>query len=49
MFLGKELGLSLEQVFELSLLELRLWGAYYSLEHKDKERSMKDGKRRHNR
>lgn len=49
MFIAKELGLTLEQAMDLTDLELRLWAGYYSLERKNRERAMKDGRRKHRR
>ena len=33
--LAKDLGLTLEQVFDMSLEEFQTWGAFYSWEHKE--------------
>jgi hypothetical protein len=41
MFLAKELGKSLEEIMEISNLEFVMWAAYYSLEKKQRERSMR--------
>jgi hypothetical protein len=49
MFIAKELGLTIEQALELSDLEFRMWIAYYRLEAKERERSMKHGRRRNSR
>ena len=49
MTLAKDLGRSLDEIMEMSTLEFRMWGAYYMLEYKDRERAMKNGsKRKHN-
>lgn len=39
--LGKDLGLTLEQVFEMSVEEFQTWAAFYSWENKEikKQRS----------
>lgn len=34
MFLAKELGKSLEEILDLSTLEVRMWAAFYSYEGK---------------
>jgi hypothetical protein len=39
--LGKDLGLTLEQVFDMSLEEFRTWAAFYTWEHKETEKQMK--------
>lgn len=36
--LGKDLGLTLEQVFEMTVDEFRTWAAFYSWEHKEIKR-----------
>lgn len=33
--LGKDLGLTLEQVFEMSVEEFQTWAAFYSWEQKE--------------
>ena len=33
--LGKDLGLTLEQVFEMSMEEFQTWAAFYSWESKE--------------
>lgn len=33
--LGKDLGLTLEQVFEMSVEEFKTWAAFYSWEQKE--------------
>lgn len=33
--LGKDLGLTLEQVFEMSVVEFQTWVAFYSWESKE--------------
>jgi hypothetical protein len=33
--LGKDLGLTLEQVFEMTVDEFQTWAAFYSWEHKE--------------
>jgi hypothetical protein len=49
MMVAEKLGLTLEQAMDLSHLELRLWAAYYSLQKKENERAMKNGRRKYNR
>jgi len=48
MFLAKELGRTLEEILDMTTLELRLWAAYYVLEKKDTERTMSRGNKRTN-
>ena len=43
MFLAKELGKSLEEIMELTVMEYRLWAAFYSNQHKEQEKVMRDG------
>ena len=33
--LGKDLGLTLEQVFDMTTIEFQTWAAFYSWEHKE--------------
>lgn len=49
MFIAKELHMSLEQVMELTTLELTMWAAFYSLEGKKRNARMKNDGRKHNR
>jgi hypothetical protein len=37
--LGKDLGLTLEQVFDMSTVEFRTWVAFYSWEHKEMKKA----------
>ena len=37
--LGKDLGLTLEQVFEMSVIEFQTWAAFYNLEAKEMKKS----------
>jgi hypothetical protein len=37
--LGKDLGLTLEQVFEMTVDEFRIWAAFYSWEHKETKKA----------
>jgi hypothetical protein len=40
--LGKDLGLTLEQVFEMTTIEFQTWAAFYNLEAKEyKKASLK--------
>lgn len=41
MFVARELGKSLEEVMEISTLELTLWAAFFQLEKKDTEKRMR--------
>jgi len=45
----KDLGLTLEQGMEMSVLEFKLWVAFYNLEQKEAKGQMQDGRRKHNR
>jgi hypothetical protein len=38
MFMARELGKSLEQLMEISTLELVMWAAFYRLERKEQEK-----------
>jgi len=38
--LGKDLGLTLEQVFELSTIEFQTWAAFYNWEIKEQQKAM---------
>lgn len=49
MFLAKELGKSLEEILEISTLELVLWAAYFGLETKESEKRMRANGRKHSR
>lgn len=49
MMLAENLGLTLEQVLELSTLEIRMWAAYYSNKRKEQERAMSRGRSKHRR
>ena len=37
--LGKDLGLTLEQVFDMSIEEFATWAAFYTWEHKEMKKS----------
>jgi hypothetical protein len=39
--LGKDLGLTLEQVFDMSVTEFQTWAAFYTWENKEMEKQMK--------
>jgi hypothetical protein len=42
--LGKDLGLTLEQVFNMTVDEFQTWAAFYSWEHKEmKKQSQRRG------
>lgn len=38
--LAKDLGLTLEQVFEMTTVEFQTWVAFYSWEHKENKKQM---------
>jgi hypothetical protein len=48
---AQDLGKSIEEVMELSVLELQIWMAYYKLQSDEKKGAMNDGRirPRHNR
>jgi hypothetical protein len=39
--LAKDLGLTLEQVFDMSVEEFQTWIAFYTWEHKEMDKQMK--------
>jgi len=41
MFLAKELGKTLEEIMEISTLELIMWAAFYQQEGKRREKTMR--------
>jgi len=41
MFLARELGKSLEEIMEISTLEMILWAAYYQLDKKEQDKRMR--------
>ena len=41
MFVARELGKSLEELMEISTLELSLWAAFFQLEKKEQEKRMR--------
>jgi hypothetical protein len=41
MFLAKELHKSLDEIMNLSSLELRMWAAFYTLEQKEQQKQQK--------
>ena len=43
MHIAKQLGKSLEEVMQLSVLELRLWSAYFKMEHDENRKAMNHG------
>lgn len=49
MFIAKELHMSLEQVMELSTLEMMMWAGFYNLEGKKRNARMKKNGSQHNR
>jgi len=50
MMVAEKLGRTLEEMMDMSSLELRLWAAYYQLKRKDEEGAMKKhGRRKHSR
>lgn len=38
--LGKDLGLTLEQVYDMSIEEFSTWAAFYSWEYKESKKQM---------
>ena len=46
MRLCRDLGLTLEQGMEMSVLEFKLWAAYYTLENKEQKKQEKRHGRR---
>jgi hypothetical protein len=42
--LGKDLGLTLEQVFEMSVEEFQTWAAFYNWEAKEMKKSSQRSK-----
>jgi len=49
MMVAKELGKSLEEVTQLSVLELQLWSAFFKLERDEQRKVMADGRSGKNR
>lgn len=50
LFVAKELGKSLEEVNEFSVLEMRMWAAFFQSQHKKQNDRMKgNGGHQHNR
>jgi|2_EtaG_2_1085320.scaffolds.fasta_scaffold116615_2 hypothetical protein len=47
MMIGETLGLSLEKVTKLSVLEIQLWSAYFDLKAKEQKRKYGDSQTRH--
>lgn len=37
--LGKDLGLTLEQVFEMTTLEFKIWASFYNWEAKENKKA----------
>jgi hypothetical protein len=46
MFLAKELHKSLEEILEMSTLELRMWAAFYKIERRKQDEAMMKNKTR---
>jgi hypothetical protein len=44
--LGKDLGLTLEQVFDMTTVEFRTWAAFYTWEHKEMKKANDRARRR---
>jgi hypothetical protein len=44
--LGKDLGLTLEQVFDMSVEEFQTWAAFYNWEHKEQKKASERARRR---
>ena len=49
MLVAKTLGKSLEEVTQLSVLELQLWGAFFKIESDEQRKVMADGRANKNR
>jgi len=50
MMVAEKLGRTLEEMMDMSSLELRLWAAYYQLKQKDDKGAMKKhGRRKYSR
>ena len=43
MRIAKELGKSIQEVMQFSILEIQLWSAYFKLEHDEQQKVMKSG------
>jgi hypothetical protein len=37
--LGKDLGLTLEQVFDMTTTEFQIWAAYYNWDYKEQKKA----------
>ena len=44
--LGKDLGLTLEQVFDMSVVEFQTWVAFYTWETKEQKKALDKARRR---
>jgi hypothetical protein len=44
--LGKDLGLTLEQVFEMTTVEFRTWVAFYNWENKEMKKAQQKSRSR---
>ena len=44
--LAKDLGLTLEQVFEMTTIEFRTWVAFYNWEHKEMKKAQQKSRSR---
>ena len=49
LFIARELGKSLEEVMELTTLELTLWAAFFQLERKEQEKRARTHGRKYSR
>ena len=43
MRVAKELGKSIQEVMQFSVLELKLWSAYFKIEYDDQKKVMQNG------
>lgn len=43
MRVAKDLGKSIQEVMQFSVLELKLWSAYYKMEYDDQKKVMNNG------
>jgi len=49
MKIAKELGKSITEVLEFSVLEIQLWGAYFKIQHEEQRKVMQNGRTGQNR
>jgi hypothetical protein len=44
--LGRDLGLTLEQIFDMSVVEFQTWAAYYQWDYKEQKKANERARRR---